>query len=107
MPGNVLTFFRQRRRHHSAGKYYAGKVKTGYAVFHAANLLLWVLPLFFLPATIPLLAKILADALVLFYSARLFRERISFVNLLFFEIGYLLHNLIIAPLGFVGRVRWK
>ena len=107
LPGSVKSFFRQRRRHHSAGKYYAGKVKTGYAVFHAANLLLWVLPLFFLPATIPLLAKILADALVLFYSARLFRERISFVNLLFFEIGYLLHNLIIAPLGFVGRVRWK
>ena len=106
-PAKLRDFFIQRRRHHSAGKFYAPQVKAGYAVYHLANLSLWILPIFYLPAIIALLAKFLSDYFVLQRTAILFREKIGPLNFIVFEIGYLLHHILIAPMGFFGKIKWR
>ncbi len=106
-PKNWRAFLIQRRRHHSAGKYYAPRVKVGYAGYHLSNLFLWILPFLFTPAYFALFVKFTLDFFSLRYSAHLFREKIGGRQFVVFEIGYLLHNLLIAPLGFLGKIRWK
>jgi len=106
-PATLRDFFTQRRRHHSAGKFYASKVKIGYAVFHMVNLSLWIFPFFYLPALTALLAKFLLDFTVLRRAAILFQEKLTFSNIIVFEIGYLLHHILIAPMGFFGKIKWR
>ncbi|GAB4363751.1 MAG: glycosyltransferase [Calditrichia bacterium] len=107
LPPTFQHFLRQRRRHHSAGRHYATGVKMGYAFFHLSHFLLWFLPVFFLPAIITLFGKFLLDGLTLHYAGKIFREKVQFKNGILFEIGFLLHHLLIAPLGFIGKIRWK
>jgi cellulose synthase/poly-beta-1,6-N-acetylglucosamine synthase-like glycosyltransferase len=107
LPENFKTFFRQRRRHHSAGKHYALPIKIGYAVFHGSNFLLWIFPLVWIPSLILLFLKFFLDSLFLKYAARVFQEEINFKNYVFFEVGYLLHHLIVAPFAFLGTAKWK
>jgi cellulose synthase/poly-beta-1,6-N-acetylglucosamine synthase-like glycosyltransferase len=107
IPATLHDFFIQRRRHHSAGKLYAPEVKTGYAVFHLANLSLWILPIFYPPVIIALLAKFLMDSIVLHRTAGLFQEKVSPLNFIVFEFGYLLHHVFIAPMGFFGKIKWR
>ncbi len=106
-PESWKAFFYQRRRHHSAGKFYSPGVKFGYATYHLSQIALWILPLFYWPAVFALILKFLIDSLVLQFSSRIFKEKLTTLNYLVFEIGYLFHYLIIAPMGFVGKVRWK
>jgi glycosyltransferase involved in cell wall biosynthesis len=106
-PHSVIDFIAQRRRHHSAGKYYAFRVKLGYLLFHMSNLLLWILPLFEPILFCLLAAKFLLDFLVLTRISRIFHERLNIIQGLFFEMGYLLHHIFIAPLAFIGKVRWR
>ncbi len=107
IPQSLKQFLVQRRRHHSAGKYYPLRVKLGYLMHHLSNLLLWISPLLN-PATLLFLcAKWLVDFFTLKKMAGLFQEKISTLQFIIFETGYLLHHLLIAPLGFVGRIRWR
>lgn len=106
-PQTIRQFILQRRRHHSAGRYYSPGIQTGYALFHLTNLILWLLPLFYFPALAALLVKMAADLLVLQGAARRFQEKLNLFNFLFFEPLFLLHNLLLAPLGFIGKIRWK
>lgn len=106
LPDSFAAFLRQRRRHHSAGKYYTPAVQAGYAAFHLANVLLWLLPLL-TPAALWLLAgKIAVDYLALKQAGRLFRETLRWQHYAAFEIGYLLQHLIVAPSAFIGKIRW-
>jgi len=107
IPVTLKDFFLQRRRHHSAGKFYAPKLKMGYAVFHLANLSLWILPFFYPLALIALLAKFIFDYSLLHLTAGLFQEKVSPLNFIVFEFGYLLHHFLIAPMGFFGKVKWR
>lgn len=107
LPATLQEFIIQRRRHHSAGKYYAAGVQLGYAAYHGSNFLLWILPLFYFPALIFLAGKFVADFFSLKFTARVFREEIRPQHFILFEAGFLLHNLLIAPLGFLGKIRWK
>jgi glycosyltransferase involved in cell wall biosynthesis len=107
IPASWREFIRQRRRHHSAGKFYPPAVKMGYFFFHLSNLLLWILPLFYFPAAFLLVIKFLADMLTLRKSSQIFAESLSVNNFFIFEIGYLLHHLLIAPLSFVGKIKWR
>ncbi|MBN2365099.1 MAG: glycosyltransferase, partial [Calditrichaeota bacterium] len=84
-PASLKSFIIQRRRHHSAGRYYAAGPRTGYLFYHLSNYMLWFLPLFFLPSLIFLVLKWLIDYLTLRRSAIHFRESLSLRNYLFFE----------------------
>jgi glycosyltransferase involved in cell wall biosynthesis len=107
IPASLREFIIQRRRHHSAGKYYAPAVKIGYFSFHLSNLFLWLLPLFYFPAAFLLVIKFLVDMLMLRKSSRIFVGSLSVNHFFIFEIGYLLHHLLIAPLSFVGKIKWR
>jgi len=107
LPSTWKEFFFQRRRHHSAGKLYSTGVQIGYAGFHLSNLLLWLIPIFAPVAAFALLAKFCADFFVLKSAGKVFREPVHFTHFAIFEISYLVHNFLIAPLGFIGKVRWK
>jgi glycosyltransferase involved in cell wall biosynthesis len=74
IPASWMEFIRQRRRHHSAGKFYPLTVKMGYLFFHLSNLLLWILPIFYFPAACILVIKFLVDILTLRKSSRVFTE---------------------------------
>lgn len=107
LPDTLKTYIRQRRRHHSAGKFYSTGIKFGYAVFHLSNFLLWTFPFFFLTGIWTLALKFLTDIFVLKFAAGVFQEKINAKNFIFFEFGYLFQNLFIAPLGFIGKIKWK
>ncbi len=107
IPDSWKSFIIQRRRHHSAGKHYSLPVQAGYLFYHLSNLLLWILPVVWWPASGALFLKLTADFFLLRHIARFFNEKISALNFLVFEAGYLLQHLVIAPLSFVGKIRWK
>jgi len=107
LPTTWRAFVRQRRRHHSAGKMYPFRVQVGYALFHLSNLMIWISPLFASTGFLLLGIKFLADYWMLTILARLFRETVNILSFLIFEPGYLLHHLLVAPSGFLGKIRWK
>jgi len=107
IPASWWEFILQRRRHHSAGKFYPPAVKMGYFCFHLSNLAVWLLPFLYFPAAFMLIAKFLADMLILRKCSQIFAESLSVNNFFVFEIGYLLHHLLIAPLSFVGKIQWR
>ncbi len=107
LPSTWRAFFRQRRRHHSVGKFYPPEVKMGYLLFHLSNLLLWALPFFQPLSLLPLSVKFLADYFTLTFLAQVFRETLPLRSFLIFEPGYLLHHLLIAPTAFLGKISWK
>lgn len=105
-PHTVSEFIRQRRRHHSAGKYYAGPVQWGYVLFHLGNLGLWLLPFFQPLLVLPLMAKVILDFAVLSRTAKIFHENLNLLQIIFFEIGLVVHHVLVAPLGFIGKISW-
>ncbi len=105
-PTSLGHFFRQRRRHFSAGKYYRRTLKLGYALFHAGNLVLWIMGLTFWTAFPLLLIKLAADAAFVYRGGKLFHERFSPLSLVGFDFLYMLYNTLVGPLGFVGKIRW-
>ncbi len=107
LPENWKEFFIQRRRHLSAGRHYLPRFQTGYALFHLSNLLLFLLPSVFPPATLLLALKMAADGVLLHRLARLLQEKFTLLNLLLFEPGYLLQHLILGPFSLVGKIRWR
>lgn len=107
LPENYSSLFIQRRRHYSAGKYYSPGLKLSYATFHLSNIFLWVIPWFYYPAFGVLLLKLLIDFYILRIAAKLFKEKFSLLDLFIFEIGYFFQHLLIAPFGFIGKIRWR
>ena len=107
VPHTFGEFVSQRRRHHSAGKFYATKVQIGYLLFHLSNLVFWIIPLFEPILILLLAAKFFVDFTIIFRIGRLFNEKLNVIHGLFFEIGFILHHIFIAPLAFVGKIRWR
>lgn len=105
-PKSFKKLLQQRRRHFSAGKYYQKKFQIGYFFYHISNLLLWVMPLFYLPAIFLLVFKIFLNAILIRFANELFKERINLVTVPIFEFLLMLYNALIGPLGFIGRVKW-
>jgi cellulose synthase/poly-beta-1,6-N-acetylglucosamine synthase-like glycosyltransferase len=107
MPQSIKTFITQRRRHHSAGKFYGRRIQLGYLGYHISNLLIWILPFLEPYLVILLIAKFITDFVLLFRLKGIFREKINFINLISFEIGYLIQHVFIAPISFLGKIHWK
>jgi len=104
----------QRRRHLSAGKSYPLSIKGGYALFHLCNLCLFTAPLgaaigggSVLPCCLLLLAKVIVDLGVLLTAGRVLRQRFSCWAFCLWEPYFLLSNVVLGPLSWVGRIRWR
>ncbi len=107
-------FLKQKQRHLSAGKFYSPVSQLGYGVFHISNLFLWTAPLIafffreniFLPLVL-LMTKILADRLAIARVEKLFNQNISDTGFLGWELIFLFYNTFLAPLSWVGKIKWK
>lgn len=105
-PESFRQFLRQRRRHFSAGKKYHFRLQAGYFLFHAANLILWIAGFFYWPGWVFLFLKLCGDWLIIQQGKKLFKEEFSVSSMLAFDFLFLIYNMLIGPLGHVGKVKW-
>lgn len=106
-PDSFRHFFRQRRRHFSAGKRYRPGLQLGYLGYHLANLILWLGALAPPWGTLLLGGKLAMDGLVTRAAAKRFREPVATRWLVPFNLLFLVYNTVLGPLGHLGRVRWR
>jgi cellulose synthase/poly-beta-1,6-N-acetylglucosamine synthase-like glycosyltransferase len=106
-------FFRQKRRHLSAGKSYNLKVQIGYFLFHLANLCFYLFVLFsiltgkYLFISLGLfVSKIFADWFLLTTGCSKFSLIFSTKDFLSWEVFFLFYHLIIGPVSWFGKIRW-
>ncbi|NIR51577.1 glycosyltransferase [candidate division KSB1 bacterium] len=111
---NLSSFVTQHRRHASAGQYYTKPIQASYLVFNIANLSLFVFFAFglFYDDLFPLAMltfglKLILDFLALYLIAKNLRKETLLVVFPLWEIFFLLSQIFISPLGFVGKSRWK
>lgn len=108
-PGSWSEWLRQKRRHASAGKYYATSVKGHLLAYHSTAHVLWLAPFV---AGLPGLG-LLAMRLFLLWAtlarpASVFRERDLLIAMPIWELAYALYNVLVAPVGIaLGPRRWK
>ena len=99
-PASWLAWLRQKRRHASAGRFYARDTQAHLALFQGSGLLLWSAPLWAgLPGVALLLGRLGLQTLILADAARTLDERRLLPALPLLELAYAAHNLIVAPLG--------
>lgn len=99
-PTSWRAWLRQKRRHASGGRFYVLSARIHLAAFHGSNLLVWLAPVVLGWAGVGLLAaKILIQFTALLGPARRMGEirQMSWQPVL--ELGYLLYNVVVAPLG--------
>lgn len=99
-PATWRAWFRQKRRHTSAGRAYARAPQVHLALFHGTHLLLWLAPfLLGLWGLLPLMGKWLVQGTVLFRAAKGFAARDLMPAFPLWDALYLLYNTLVAPLG--------
>ena len=110
---SVTEFFRQKRRHLSAGKYYNFKIQIGYFLFHLANIFFFLLVLFsFFSGRLLLLSfslflsKLIADWLLLKSGSHKFNLTFTFPTFISWEVFFLTYHLVIGPVSWFGKIRW-
>ncbi|MBC7186594.1 MAG: glycosyltransferase [Calditrichaeota bacterium] len=113
-PRTLRQLLAQRRRHLSAGRHYPGAVKARYALFHLCNLCLFVAPVWaalagswLLLCSLFLCAKVAVDLGALRVAGCTFRQRFSWWAFCLWEIYFLLTNVLLGPLSWLGRIRWR
>jgi len=100
-PSSLTEWFRQKRRHSSAGRYYSTKFKIALATFQAINILLWLMP--FANMTLGLLLGLLFKYYFSHMGARFyFYYKVPFLRFMFREFLYFLYNLIVVPIGLLA-----
>ncbi len=101
-PATWRAWLRQKHRHASAGRFYAGYAKRHLTLFHATGLLLWAAPFALGWAGGAMLAaKLLAQGLALRYAAGVFGESDLLPTLPLWELCYAGYHLAIVPLGLI------
>lgn len=110
-PKNVRCFLQQKRRHLSAGKAYRPFAQFVYALFHLANLAVWLGPLaaFYFRAPllfVPLGAKLVADYCCLHFFLRKFQQQIRPKAFLLWQPLFLFYNIFTGPTSFGGKLEW-
>ncbi|MBN1399140.1 MAG: glycosyltransferase [Bacteroidetes bacterium] len=113
-PAGFSEFVEQRKRHFSASKIFTLQMKLFFFLYHSANLLLFLSPLFFLFcfASFTLLIesvgiKLCADALLFSSSVRTFQGSSYNNSFIIMEVLYVLYNSLIGPLGIFKKFEWK
>lgn len=110
-PQNVRCFLQQKKRHLSAGRDFQPLSQFLYALFHLANLAIWLaLPAaFYFRAPLllaPLAAKIISDYFCLHYFLNIFQKKIHLKAFLFWEPLFLFYNIFAGPGLFWGNLVW-
>jgi len=110
-PANILEFVRQKKRHLSAGRYFSRCQQLVYASFHISNIALWTLPVVAWIVNFKLFVfwaiKMVLDLLSLFTFAKKLRLKHILFAFPLWELFFVSYHIIIAPLSFLGKVRWK
>jgi biofilm PGA synthesis N-glycosyltransferase PgaC len=112
-PSGFREFVNQRRRHFSAGEYFSIPMKLFFSFYHGSNFVLTAsLLLLFTTdirsiAVVGVIAKFLADSILVFAGFLAFRPAIRMESYPLMELLYAFYNLFIGPLGFIGGFRWK
>jgi cellulose synthase/poly-beta-1,6-N-acetylglucosamine synthase-like glycosyltransferase len=106
-------FFRQKKRHLSAGKFYNLKTQIGYFLFHLANLCFFIFVPFsvltgkFLFISFSLfLSKLLGDWILLKSGGLKFCLAFTLPVFLFWEVFFLFYHLVIGPISWFGKIKW-
>jgi cellulose synthase/poly-beta-1,6-N-acetylglucosamine synthase-like glycosyltransferase len=109
-PGNFLQFIKQKQRHISAGKYFPLKYKTGYALFHFANLMLWFSMFYALASNFILiffwLAKIAMDFIMIKIFAKKMEYNFSPLAFLPWECAFIFYHVLASPMTVVQKRKW-
>ena len=101
-PPSWRAWLRQKRRHASAGRFYAAAPSAHLTAFNLTSALLWLAPLVLWPVGVALLAgKWLVQAAALWPAARAFGETDLLPALPLWDAGYALYNTLVVPLGLV------
>ncbi|MFQ5706685.1 MAG: glycosyltransferase [bacterium] len=113
-PESLVAFFAQKRRHVSAGKYYSRPLQLVYLLYHLANGTLWAFLFasflrshFIFLASLLFGAKLFLDFLALYLTAQKLNLQRLLVYFPAWEAFFILTQLFVAPLAFVGKVKWK
>ena len=111
---SLMDFFKQKKRHLSAGKYYAFKTQLSYLFYHLVNLSLFVIFVYSIfeirllfPASILFAAKLLIDWLLLKYTGNKFDVKFKFLVFIIWEIFFLIYHFLMAPASWFGKIKWK
>jgi cellulose synthase/poly-beta-1,6-N-acetylglucosamine synthase-like glycosyltransferase len=110
-PKNVRCFLDQKRRHISAGKHFQIFSQLIFALYHLANLGIWVC-LFIAPFAgviyiVPFILKLVFDLIAIFWFLRLFKIRVRIASFILWQPLFLFYNIFIGPLSFVQKLKWK
>ena len=110
----IKSFFKQKRRHLSAGKYYNKKLQIYYALFHLSNLFIFLFFIFSLflnqniiVASSVFVCKIAVDWILLKEAANIFNQKKILKYLLFWELFFVLYHAVIGPCSWTGKIKWK
>ncbi|HLP16286.1 MAG TPA: glycosyltransferase [Bacteroidota bacterium] len=107
-PVTIDEFINQRKRHFSAGKYYPGRMKLIFGAAHAFNaLVIFTIVLFPWYGLALFAIKLAIDWAVMREATAMFGNRELLVKLVPLECMFVLYNLIIGPLGYLGQFDWK
>ena len=107
-PESLSQFIQQRTRHISASKYYVVDSTTAYGISHFF-LFLIILLLFVEPIAglIFLLFRMNLDAIFIAHGSRLIQAQVRVTEFVLNEIGLAFYTIIIGPLGFFKKFKWK
>lgn len=107
-PRSLSAFFNQRKRHFSAAKYYAARMKFIFALIHIYSGLALLMSIIYPSIGILALAgKLTIDGVLFYKGTAIFGEKRLLRWLAPLEIASVLYNLVIGPLGFFGSFNWK
>ncbi len=107
-PRTIQQFINQRKRHFSAGKYYPLRMKIIFSLLHSFNALaLFSLLLFPLFGIGILVLKLFVDWQLMKAGTTIFGNTELLKSFVPLEILFVLYNLLIGPLGFIGQFEWK
>jgi len=99
-PRSWSAWLRQKRRHASAGRFYAAAASAHLTAFNLTGAVLWLAP-FVLGGTglALLLGKLVLQYVALRPAAHAFRETDLLPALPLWDLGYALYNVLVVPLG--------
>ncbi|NND72620.1 MAG: glycosyltransferase [Rhodothermales bacterium] len=105
-PDTVPEWFRQKKRHVSAGRYYSASASLPLAAFHVSGLVLYTAP-FVLGGTgwSILGVSIVVQWIILRKASAVFLERDLAVWQPVLHVLYSIYNLVLAPLGMLTKPR--
>ncbi|MFQ6112836.1 MAG: glycosyltransferase [bacterium] len=111
---NLFAFIAQTRRHVSAGKHYRKPLQAAYLLFNLANIYLFsfLMLAFANQAYLPLAGllfalKLILDLVSLFLIASIAKKQNLLLLFPLWEIFFVLNQILIAPFGFIGKIKWK